>query len=623
MVSTNSFDPSTTIKFVVKNNSSMKRSIKVFNTSLPFGATLDCMKIPGVSEEDVRFAVTKGNLKPLIEGGALIVVECSVNLNTTDMAQSAFVRTNIPTVCRVASLEALKQSTWYIDPVEGNDNSSGMTPNAALKTFKEWQHRVGDFTTLTPTATFLNINIMNDLPPSDPITFRNTMGRGHSCFINGTEKVLATSTLTGTINKDRSTNTPYQVTVAGLNWDDYIGKKIVITSGQGQGSGAYILRNMGSNTAHVSEWMSENTFFDGGTYQSDAPTTGSGFKVVDYTNVTVGATLVGYEENLGIYDAELDYWAPVGGLILQRLHMELNFEEGTVITVAPSPIFSSDTVGGFAHSIIDSWLLIPDNSTNCGLANVLLRGGCGVADGAVMLQFGGAYLPTPDAGYPGGVRVERGGHYFSGADVSFVGTIGGDVFQAADIQCEGVMEYGVMSFWNSWHTLFPLPGGIIWNQNSDAWGDGQLVDHCLWGTGNGSYPVVFPGGKFMMNQFKFNDGYTPTYPTIELGTFFPQGADGYLAILGSDNGPSDPNANDTDPGAFCTAYAFNGSTGAFTAPRYMTWANMNTPVTSGGFLVRTTNYFPGDGGKYVERISTACDPSINAAYIFGFAAYVP
>jgi hypothetical protein len=72
------FNPSLDISFVVKNNSSINRSIKVFNTKLNPGGVIDLMKIPGVTEEDIRAELTKGSLRALLSGGSLQVVSCSV-----------------------------------------------------------------------------------------------------------------------------------------------------------------------------------------------------------------------------------------------------------------------------------------------------------------------------------------------------------------------------------------------------------------------------------------------------------------------------------------------------------------------------------------------------------------
>lgn len=82
--------PSFDITFVIKNTSSINRSIKVFNTRILPGGTLDLMKVPGVTEEDIRAELTKGSLRNLLSNGDLTVVTSTVNLNTNDQNHALF-----------------------------------------------------------------------------------------------------------------------------------------------------------------------------------------------------------------------------------------------------------------------------------------------------------------------------------------------------------------------------------------------------------------------------------------------------------------------------------------------------------------------------------------------------
>jgi hypothetical protein len=84
------FLPSSDVSFIVKNTSSINRSIKVFNTSIGPGNRLDLMKIPGVTEEDIRDELTKGYFKALLSGGALTIVSSTVNLSTSDPNHQSF-----------------------------------------------------------------------------------------------------------------------------------------------------------------------------------------------------------------------------------------------------------------------------------------------------------------------------------------------------------------------------------------------------------------------------------------------------------------------------------------------------------------------------------------------------
>ena len=62
------------LTFTVKNITT-SRAIKVFNTKIMPGQTLDLMKIPGISEEDIRSSLIKGDLKNKIINQQLDVID--------------------------------------------------------------------------------------------------------------------------------------------------------------------------------------------------------------------------------------------------------------------------------------------------------------------------------------------------------------------------------------------------------------------------------------------------------------------------------------------------------------------------------------------------------------------
>ena len=82
------FNASATISFVVKN-ASTNSSIKVFGHKILPLNHLDLMKIPGVTEEDIRASLLKGSLKALLANGRLTIVSSTVNLATADSGQQA------------------------------------------------------------------------------------------------------------------------------------------------------------------------------------------------------------------------------------------------------------------------------------------------------------------------------------------------------------------------------------------------------------------------------------------------------------------------------------------------------------------------------------------------------
>lgn len=78
---------SASLSFVVQNITAPPgRSIKVFNTPIPPGQTLDLMQIPGIGEEDIRSSLMKGDLRNKIVNKQLKVIESPQIFNSnTDL----------------------------------------------------------------------------------------------------------------------------------------------------------------------------------------------------------------------------------------------------------------------------------------------------------------------------------------------------------------------------------------------------------------------------------------------------------------------------------------------------------------------------------------------------------
>lgn len=606
-MATNSFNPSETIKFVVQNNSSQQRTIKIFNTKIGFGQKVDLMKIAGVSEEDIRLSVTKGALKTLINNKVLQVLECSVNLNTTDMTQSSFIRNNIPTVCIVPSYEALHQKDWYIDPVGGNDLLPGTGPGSALKTYAEFQKRIGTNTTLAPIGVdnILRIHILNDMPETDPITFKNFMAAGTTATVKGTEKVSATGTLSGVTFIDKSTNTPWQVTnsaaVAADYWSAHVGKMIIMTSGVAEGARAYILRDMGAKTAHVSQWMapSPDTFSDGFAPESDnIPEPGDTFKLVTFTAAVVGNCSVGYNPEIPPPFFP-DDGPPVGGLILRNLNI---YNPIGYIAQLPSTIGHKDTCTGFTECIVETYCEFPTGNKNNNSGNCLFRGGVQVHPGSMNFIEGGAFLPFPGTGYPGGLRIMQGNDVAMGGNVSFVGDA--DSGQPCDVQVIGLLFHGSISFWDTFHGITVLPNGVAWSEGDEPF-FGYPVEQLIWGDGNHGSVFQAPGGTSHYLHFLFGeqDPIVPNYVTDYLDD------DGYSAVFSCEGG---------------SPHAFDKyGTATFTAPRRVSdWSLLNTDISSGGFRYYNQSWVYPAGTAY-QKSASMIDPNSGSKLHFHFYGWIP
>lgn len=152
----------------------------------------------------------------------------------------------------IPSPTALAQTTWYINPVAGNDNNSGLAA-APIKTYAEYIRRTG---LGRPINNAVNIYIVSDLPATDPLIISGTTnGRtGSGLHVHGVPTVLATGTLTGWTAPVAATNTLPAITdTAVADWTPYAGKLLRLTSGPRAGVGCFwIIKNLGGNTARVS-----------------------------------------------------------------------------------------------------------------------------------------------------------------------------------------------------------------------------------------------------------------------------------------------------------------------------------------------------------------------------------
>lgn len=80
---------------------------------------------------------------------------------------------------------ALEQTSWWIDPVHGSDDATGLTMAAAVQTFAELVRRMGS---LAPALRiFPTIQVLSSMPASDSIVFRpQLIGPDAGLVIQGT-----------------------------------------------------------------------------------------------------------------------------------------------------------------------------------------------------------------------------------------------------------------------------------------------------------------------------------------------------------------------------------------------------------------------------------------------------
>ena len=249
--------PSTTISFIVKNNSSINRAIKVFGVKINPGGTLDLMTVPGVTEEDIRSELTKGSLKSLFVGKSLTVVSSTINFSSNDPSHQQFL-TGIGLSGFVSNTaSALSQSNWWIDGLNGSDGNTGLTAATPLKTFARLFAMLGgsDGSTINWTIPLVTINFINH-QVSDAIsgiTLKAVSSNTQVVFQGGTP-TLVTNGGTGAFTAVRAqvtaSNTPPGTTDPGAVWVPGLRRRNT-TVGARFGAVDFILKDEGAGVARA------------------------------------------------------------------------------------------------------------------------------------------------------------------------------------------------------------------------------------------------------------------------------------------------------------------------------------------------------------------------------------
>ena len=86
------FNKKTDIYFIVKNVSSSKKSVRLFNCSIRHGRSKDLLSINIVSESDIRHSLLKGELAVKIRSGDIIITNSHIDLLQFSDSQKKFLQ---------------------------------------------------------------------------------------------------------------------------------------------------------------------------------------------------------------------------------------------------------------------------------------------------------------------------------------------------------------------------------------------------------------------------------------------------------------------------------------------------------------------------------------------------
>lgn len=151
-------------------------------------------------------------------------------------------------------LPYLTQASWAVDSVNGNDANAG-TPAAPLKTLAELERRL--FSRTANTA--ITVDLLGDFPGQ---FIAAVIGMSANQRI--TWRATPTQQATGIVTAFTPTNGATQDarladTTTPIVWAAHVQRRVRLTSGANAGAYAWVLADLGANTARVSQFISPTT----------------------------------------------------------------------------------------------------------------------------------------------------------------------------------------------------------------------------------------------------------------------------------------------------------------------------------------------------------------------------
>lgn len=261
------------VSFIVKNITSPPgRIIKVFNTQVYPGQTLDVMRVLGIGETEVRDSLLKGDLGKKIKNRQLMVVSSTLVLPESDAAYISFLNSsglnaniinNTTGLFGTSNASALTQSTWYIDPANSSGFASnandGYTATTPLLTFSELNKRWKQASIVNNYTNFLKLtqdtSVIYLSVPADPYQDSVNLDVDRLGSFNLSFTYVPPTAHSGTITAvtPRGATQWWQVTGSLSNSD--VHSLIVNTT---KGSSAWVLAQT-AGVADTTEWVTKAT----------------------------------------------------------------------------------------------------------------------------------------------------------------------------------------------------------------------------------------------------------------------------------------------------------------------------------------------------------------------------
>lgn len=187
-----------------------------------------------------------------------------------------------------ASRRWLNQTTWHIDPTNGNDDNAGYDATIPIQTITELTERWGDGVLGQLTV----VNISGTIPQSDPAFLRvHSTGSVNAAIFRGVRTTIGTGSVSNFTALNRTSNqfNVLESSTLSNTWSalNYVGKCIRITNGSRLGCWAWIVKDLGGanklalTTPFVSQSSSTST-----TLTQVTPTNTDTFEIVTFPTLS-------------------------------------------------------------------------------------------------------------------------------------------------------------------------------------------------------------------------------------------------------------------------------------------------------------------------------------------------
>lgn len=226
------FNPNLPVLFRIQNISN--KVFRVFNRQIHPGGTYDLMRLPYISEDNIKHSLIKGELYNKLSKNQIAIIDNNIDLFIENEELANFLRNVGLKIVSGNAKRQITQSEWYVNSTTGDDTNVG-TENAPIKTLKELRDRLYEGELLQDT----NIYLFGDF--SDEVLDINTsLTDLHTLRIFGmTPNILHEGTFTGQ-GLGGAQGQWQELEDNQIDWTPFSGHRIRLTSGSDAGAIAWL-----------------------------------------------------------------------------------------------------------------------------------------------------------------------------------------------------------------------------------------------------------------------------------------------------------------------------------------------------------------------------------------------